>query len=347
MTQLLVTSQASSLIRGREQVRASALVVARLVDEWTQAPPPVVTARSLTPRVSAHVTDGHLVLTGLAEVAFPTLSTAVQEVVVELRRPGRAAEQVSISVPAGATLPYRPADLPVASTPIALTGRVTDAVDPFPPIPLATVGFAGAGADLIALSTTMAGGHAEGTTVQARALTAGAATTLSGAARAGDQVLALGSTSGMPANRVLRLRGPATGAPDDYVVVAAVLATGLVSLRLPLRTTPDPAATVTRMNLGAAGAATTLRRAARPGDGVLLVQAALAAAIVEIVDGPATEYRGTAFTTDADGRWRLSGVRGVSDLAITVAAAGFTTSGPTVHPLAPIDPTVINTALST
>jgi len=345
MSVLVVTSQGAYRVRGWETWRTSALVIARLVDEWTQAPPPVVSVRSLTPRAAAHVTEGYLVVTGLPEVAFPQLAASAQTVSVRVQRPGGPAETLDITVPAGTALPYRAPDQPVSSTTIALAGRVTDAVHPHAPIAGATLVFEGSAAALAALTTPLAGGHDAGTAVQVRSLTADASTTLAAPAKAGNLALALGSTSGIASGRVLRLRAPGLG--DDYVVVDTVLPGKLVTLTLPLRTTPDPTASVTRMNLGAAGASTTLRRSARPGDGVLLTQATLTDAVLEVVDGTATEYRATGLTADADGRWRLSGVRGVSDIVLTVAAAGYQTSGPTAYPLAPVDPTVVNTALST
>ena len=142
-------------------------------------------------------------------------------------------------------------------------------------------------------------------------------------------------------------KGISTG-PSWWVrSTTAVASPTLAVLALPLATSPTAASAVAVLSLGAIGAATTLARAGLRGDGVLLTGAALAATTVEVVDGAATEYRGVDLVTDPDGRWRLGGVRGVPELRITTAAGGFLTDGPRTHPLAPFDPYVINTALTT
>ncbi len=339
MTQLTVTATGTFRTLPAEAWRTQALALVPLLDEWTQAPPPVVFARSLSPHVYAHVTRGTLVLTGRPEQAWPQLATTAQFVTVSLLRPGHAEQRVTIRVPAASPLPFTAAGLAVASTAIAAAGRVTAAAFPHAPIAAATLQFAGApAAPLVALDVPLSAAHASGCTVQLRTLTSAGTTTLTGLAVAGATTLTLASTAGVAAGRVLLL---GTG---EHTVVDAVRGQ-VVLLRLPLRTSQASGSTVTRRNLGGVGAATTLSRDALAGDGVLPVAAALAGTLVELVDGPGTEYRSVGLGTDADGRWRLSGVRGIPELRITTAAPGFLTDGPRTHPLAPTDPYVIDTAL--
>lgn len=320
---------------GRWHTRALALLP--LVDEWTLAPPsPPISARSLSPSVSAHVTRGTLVLTGLPERALPHLSTTSSTLSARLSRPGRPDQTVAVTIPAGSALPHRGAPIHVTSATIAVTGRVTAAAFPHGPIAGAELAFSGT---LVAVSTPIAADHAAGVTVRARTLTPGATTTLTVAASAGQTILQPASSAGMAAGAVLQLT---TG---EYCVVAGLPAPSVVELHHPLRTSPAAGSTVTLVALGGTGAATALSRAALPGDGVLPLAGPLAAATVEIVDGNATEYRATGLVTDADGRWRLSGVRGITELRLTTSAAGFQTDGPRTFPLAPIDPYVITTAL--
>lgn len=339
MTQTVVTTAGTFRVVPAGVWRTDALAVVPLLDEWTQAAPTVVLARSLTAQVFAHVTAGTLVLAGRPERALPHLATADAFVAVALTRPGYPEQRATVRIPLGSTLPYTAPPLPVASRTIALVGRVSAADFPHGPLIGAAVRFDGTPARPLAATTVpVALRHDEGVTVQLRTVTNGATTTLAAPATAGDATLALASTSAMPTGRVLLL---ATG---EHVVVAATTG-NLALLRAPLKTSPATGTPVTRLTLAAAGPTSTLAREALPGDGVLPLAATLPTGVLEIVDGPATEYRATGHVTDADGRWRLSGVRGITEIAITTAAAGFVTDGPTTVPLAPIDPFVINTAL--
>ena len=322
-----------------EAWRTSALVLVPLADEWTTASPAGVTARSLSPNTHAHVAGGHLVITGLPGRALPDLATGPAELFAELRRPGRPPQRLSIVVPQASTLPYRAPAVAVDSTSITLTGRVTAAGFPYAPVAGASVAIAGGVAPLLALPVPVALGHPAGSTVRGRGLSSGPATTLAAPVRGGDGVLQVASGAGIGPGTVLAIEG-------DLVVVDAV-AGPVVVLRTPASVSAPVGAVVTSFTAGVAGAATTLTRDARPGDGVLLLAGAVGAPEVEIVDGARTEFRRTDLATDADGRWRVPGVRGVPEIMLTTSAAGFLSDGPHRYPLAPLDPYVITIALRT
>lgn len=322
-----------------ETWRTLALVLVPLRDEWTASLPSGITARALSPNTHAHVTGGHLVITGLPGRALPDLASGPAVLAAELRRPGRPPQRVAITVPQASTLPYRAPAVSVASTSITLVGRVSAAGFPYAPVVGASVAIAGGVAPLLAIPVPLALGHPAGITVRERALSSGPGTTLLAAVRGGDGVLQVASVAGLAAGSVLAV-GP------DLVVVDAV-AGQFVMLRTPASLSAPAGAAVTAFTAGVTGASTTLTRDALPGDGVLPVGATLGGPAVEILDGAATEYRRTAVTTGADGRWRVPGVRGIPDIALTTSAPGFITDGPRLYPLAPLDPYVLSIALRT
>ena len=341
MTILISNPTGAYRIRGRETIRTQAVVVVPLIDGWTGSSPAGLIARSRTPMVTAHVTGGHLVLTGRPERALPDLATHAYAVAVRLVRPGRTVEDVIIDIPALTPLPFTAPALTVASAVIAVQGRITRRAFPQLPIPGARLTFGGpATVPLVALVVPIGAAHAAGTTVRERVLTAGAATTATQTTLGGSLALPLASTAGITAGTILAIG-------DQYATVAALLGGGVVALRVPLAATVRAGSPVTLTTVGATASTTTLSRSAQPGDGVLLTAGALADSVVEIVDASATEYRTNALVADADGRWRLSGVRGVPELVITTAASGFLTAGPTTYRLTPTDPLVVDLTLST
>lgn len=317
--------------------RTQALALLPLIDEWTlEAPSPPTTARSLTPAVGAHVTRGTLVFTGLPERACPDIALSPVTFSARLTRPGRPDESIAVTIPAGAQLPHRAPPAAVASVTIAVTGRVTAAAFPHGPVPGANLTFTG---DVIALSVPLSAHHPAAAAVRGRTLVAGAGTTLASAATGGTSTLEPVSTAGVAPGDVLLT------ASGEFVVVDG--ASAVLTLRAPLHASVPAGSGLTRMTPTGIGATTTLARAAIPGDGLLPTTGPLTSPVVEIVDGARTEYRATGLIADPDGRWRLSGVRGAPDLRITTSAAGFITDGPRTHPLAPIEPYFITTALGT
>jgi hypothetical protein len=322
---------------GRESWLTGALVIAPLLDEWTQTAPGGVTSRALTPRAYARVAGTHLVVSGLADQVLAGLAAGPVDVVVELRRRGHLPQRVTITVPMGSVLPYEAPAVVVSSTSICLAGRVTANAFPHGPVAGATVAVTGVGPALVTLSVPLAIAHPAATGIRLRALTPGAATALSAPIRGGASAIRVLSTAGIGSGTLLAI--------GEDVVVADGTSGPIVRLRTPVAASAVDGATVTIQVPGAIGAGATFTRDAIAGDGLLPVSGALIGPAVEIVDGASTEFRRTQIVADADGRWRIAGVRGIPEVEVTTGAPGFLTDGPRLTPLAPTDPYIVNTSL--
>lgn len=326
----VITATGSYRVVADAVLRAEALAVVELTDPWTGGAPEQLRATSLTPLTTAHVTAGHLVVTGRASRAFPHLDTVSATLAVRLDRPARRPQLVEIEIPAASPLPWRTA-VDLDANPLTITGRVREADFPHAPIPAAEVAVTGLpGLGLVAVRTPLGHAHTAGTAVQIRALTDNGGTTVADVAAAGSDRLHLTSAAGIGPATVLVL-----GATErvEHARVLTTLPGDVVVLRSPLVRSRGATEPVRRCTLGATGASTILARATQPGDGVVLTAAALIGDVLEIVDGGSTELRSLDLVADTGGGWRLDGVRGVPQIALTVSAPGFQTSGPVVHPL--------------
>lgn len=343
-TTTVVTADGSYLVVQGDRLVTQALVVVPLVDEWTQAAPEAVRARCLTPGASAHVTAGHLVVTGVPERALPSLPTTAGTVEVVLERPGRPPQPVALVVPAGSALPWRGPAVPLASMVVAVAGRVREKDHPYPPVADATVEVRGVAPQrLVTLRAPLALSHDAGVSVGGRALTETGTTTASAAA-AGSTRLVVASTAGIGSGTVLALGARPR---EEHVTVDGLEPGNVVVLRVPLVRSVADASPVRRHTTGALTGATSLVRAALPGDGVLVTVAGSNAAVVEVSDGARTELRSAQLRTDPDGGWRLDGVRGIPRIELTVSATGFATHGPVAHPLdGTYDPNVLDVEMS-
>ena len=340
VTETVVTPTGVYLTVEGDRLRTQALVVLPLVDEWTGAAPEQVRATSRAPWVDAHVTDGFLVLTGVPDRAMPHLATAAQTLVVRIERPGRGRYDVELVVPLGSALPWRGPDLALDSTRVAVAGRVREEDFPHPAVPNATLDVQGVGSQrLVALRTPLAFAHDPGITVRRRNLTQ-TGTATAAAATAGGMRVVVTPTTGIGSGTVLAIGLPER---EEHVAATGLEPGNVVVLKVPLVRTVVDGAPVRRFTAGGVSGATTLTRAARPGDGVVVTAAASTADVLEVNDGARTELRSTGLRSDAAGGWRLDGVRGISRISLTVSAAGLTTVGPVVHPLSGTsDPNVLD-----
>ncbi|QQZ18457.1 hypothetical protein GO592_40480 (plasmid) [Rhodococcus sp. 21391] len=327
-----------------DRLTTQALVVVPIVDEWTGSAPESVRARSLSPGAFAHVADGQLVVTGRPARALPSLDTTARTLEVVLDRPGRAPQRVELVVPAGSALPWRGPAVPLAATAVAVAGRVREKDHPHSPVADATVEVRGvAPRRLVALRAPLALAHDAGVTVGGRALTETGTTTASATPAGSDRVV-VASPTGIGGGTVLAF---GERRREEHVTVQGLEPGNVVVLRLPLvRSVPD-GAPVRRHTTGALTGATSLVRAALPGDGLLVTVANSNAPVVEVSDGGRTELRSTNLRTDGDGGWRLDGARGISRIELTVNATGLATYGPVNHPLlGTSDPNVLDVEMS-
>ncbi|WP_028066678.1 hypothetical protein [Solirubrobacter soli] len=331
-----------------EPVTTSALVVVRVVDAATRGARRVAGATTTSPHTYAHIASGgYLVLSGRPDLAVPGLDGIARDLSARLEFDDLPALEVDFTLPSGTVLPFRPSDLAIEPPPTALVGTVTAVAFPQPPVagarlalsaPLAPPTFA---ALRIPLATT----HPVGATVRERTLTAAAgATTLSAPAAGGAKTVRVTSVAGCSsANGVLALGDEAT---LEHAQIAGVDAMSRqVTLAAPLRRTRAAGATAQAFTFTGTGASATLTRAALPGDGVLVLNAGLAAGVIELVGAP-SELRVTDLVADAGGRWRLDGVRALATLTLTVSASGFSTVGPRAYDVDYRLPNIVDFGLS-
>jgi len=215
---------------------------------------------------------------------------------------------------------------------------VTDAAFPHNPLADATITIGAAAGGLVPVQPPLAAAHVAGAVVTARGFAPGSVLNLLVVAARGDHAIRVSSTAGVAVGSVLAL---VTG---ELVEVGSVLSGGVLQLSVPLVRTAPGGSAVAICTPGAAGATSTLARDAQAGDGVLVTASPLSPASVEVA-GAVTERRLTTITTDADGAWRLSGVRAFPSLQISASKTGYLTAGPSVHSLSGSDPTVIDVAL--
>jgi hypothetical protein len=309
----------------------------------------LVVAQPNDPHVGAHITDGIVVLTGRPELALPHLTTADELLHITLRTAGLPAQDVQVTVPMGSVLPYNAPAVALAVPPVAVSGRVSQAVFPHAGIADAMVTVSGAApaGQLLALRCPLGLAHAAGTVVRVNTLATMASTTLVEPVAVGDQSVTVASTASITAGTVLGL-GP-VGTCEHIVVGSVDTVSRIVFLRAPVVRSRPPGAAVSVSSAGAPSSPTTLGAASLARDGVIVTAAAVSAQVVEVADAipEHTEYRLVGVPADTDGYWRADGVRAIAALQLTVVAAGFTTSGPTTYPLDyGRDPNVIDVELT-
>ncbi len=269
------------------------------------------------PDVTARCTSGRFFVVA----GFPETISLPASVTLTFSAPGFEPATVTVAVPVGAMFPVDAGTVVLSRIPVRLQGRVVR-LDTRAPIDGAVVNITTA--NVIALRTPLHFSHAAGVTVQQRTLdTWGAATQLSSAAGGGATLIQLADTSGVAPNSVLLL-GTAVNA--EYVVVADLgPLPGQVLLSAPLYRSFGAGATVQPVTPGATGANAALASAAETGDGLLLLNGALTADTLEIVDVAATEYVATGAVTDASGYYRFDGVGGVANVDVAASASGYST----------------------
>jgi hypothetical protein len=312
-----------------EAVWSKAIAVARLVDAGSGLALSGVRARSLDERVVARVaTGGWLALVGAA-VVTDAIAAAPQTIKIELTtRLTRLTR--TITVPAGASLPFAAPDIPVGTSVTAVAGRIGEAAFPNAPISAAKVSLRSTvpAGSAVALRIGVAGGHAAGTTVRARTVSSAALTTLDGDVAAGDAFIRLTSVAGVGPGTWLSLGG------EVHEVVDLEVPSRVVQLRLPLLRSRHDLTPVDEATLGGLGAATTLAADAERGDTIIVTANPIADDTVEIVDGTSTEICLVGTETDAAGAYRFGTVRGLATVTVSAEAAGFTTATVT----RPLDP---------
>lgn len=322
----------------REQTLDAVLVIVPLVRAATGQPLPARAAQPLASTAHPHArariaSGGFLVVAGRPDLALRPAPAPSTTITVDLAVPGETLISRDFSVLTGASLPvHEPAwelDDPVRT----VTGSVRRRAFPFPAVPSATVA-AGTGVAgtpfALALRTPLALDHPAGLTVRECTLAAGPGSTLAEPVAAGALSVVLAGAAGIGAGAVLQFG--ADPIREHVVVQGPGSAPDELLLRTPVVHSAPAGAAVTSWTSALTGPSPLLDRAARVGDGVLLLDslpASLAAAgAVQLDDGTASEIRAPHALSDSAGHFRVPGVRNLAALQLT--ATGPAGTGPAV-----------------
>jgi hypothetical protein len=300
-----------------------ALVHGRAVDDVSGAPlsPDLTVARHGAPGslpVGVELKDGGIFcVSGHLPTVFPGETPPALVLDLALAGPGLRPSALTVTVPTPAAAPVDAGDVRMRPLPVRLQGRVTrqsdrtpvpGAVvtlvdDPHPPAPPT--------AHVLALRQPLARAHLDG--AEAQPLTpVGPDRHLAAAAKPADQAVQLDDATGLAAGDLLLFDSP-DAAPVAAVVAAA---TPAVQLTGPLGVALPGGALARALRPGAAA---HLAGATDAGDGLVLVDTALAAAAVAI-DAGDVEVRYVGALTDAQGYYHLDGVGRVTTVFAAAAA---------------------------
>lgn len=318
-----------------------AIFVVELIDEMSDAPPPV-SASIDWPGLMATGLDGGIVcISGRVPIAFPKLATTTYHVPFVVHAEGCADIPLVGIIDATSVLPLIVAAPPLRRAPVAVLGTVVhDTVPPRAPIAGALITSVDDPASppaehALVLRTRLRAAHAAGTNVVVTPLpTAGAPIAVSATAPSGSTAFMVSDRSSLAAPSLIRIGAEPAW---EYAAVTAVAPVplpmntpGLVTLSAPLIRGAELSAPVQVVTAGAAGASAALTRDSAIGDGLLMLNAVLTGATVEVADAnPANvEYAAVGAVTDANGAYRADGIGRLSTVFFIAAATGETTSAP-------------------
>ena len=324
-------------VGGREQTLDAVLVIVPLVRAATGAPLPPraapMSARTDHPNARARIASGgFLVVAGRPDLALRKAPATSTTITVQLGVPGEPVINRDFTVPTGASLPVHEPPWELDDPVRTIIGTVRRVAFPFPAVPSATVtgGTGTAGTPFaLALRTPLAMDHAAGRPVRECTLTAGPGTTVAAPMAAGDLSVVLASAAGIGAGAVLQFG--ADPIREHVVVQGPGPAANEVLLQTPVVHSAPAGTAVASWTAALTGPSPLLTRAARAGDGVLLLDslpASVAGAdAVQLVDGTSSEIRAPHALSDPSGHFRLPGVRNLAAIALTATGpAGTGTS---------------------
>lgn len=314
----------------------AALVWLRVMDEASGAAlrVPFFARTSLYGAHTKTTGDGIAAVCGDTVQVLPKLATQPYAFSITISAQGYDDATMPVNIPAGATLPLALGDVTLTPKPVNLVGRVISNAD----VPIANAKVASvmpSAPFALALRTTARFDHAPGVTVRGRALTSAMpAKALNADARSGVISLNLNNRAGLLAGDILQIGDDRAG---ELVVVDSlpIDPPASVLLTTPIQRTFSKNTLVGVFSLGAIGGTPrTLAKPARAGQGVLVLNGDLSQDVIEMSDGPRTEYAFTGALSDADGQYRIGGVTHVKNLRLQASAGGFTPSAITECPIA-------------
>jgi len=301
-----------------------AVITGALIDENTGQPLDVVaTLSGGLPGMLMRVTDGSLIV-GAAntDLVLPKLASTPYSFSVLINAPGYRPTTLPITIPAGSLLPFPAPTVRMRPVGIRFQGRVVKARDRSP-VPNATIAIKNT--SNLLLRTPVRFAHNLGVTVNAVALSN------TGPARQVKEDIGRGATRVILDNNGAlapgaHLQFSTNIAAEIYEVGAVGPDAGEVQIVGGLASTFTAGTPVQAVNASAPTASANLLRSCDPGDGVLIVSAALTNHAIEISDGTQSELHWLNALSDANGYYRANGVAGVKALELLCSAGGFTTA---------------------
>ena len=266
--------------------------------------------------------DGTYAITAYLAQSFPHLATVAYPVNYVLSAPGFRDFSISVTIPAGAALPFAGTSAAMRRLPVRLQGRVVDHVTRAPIAGATVISIDSPTPPSVhttALRSALYSAHASGAAVQQVSITTTASTSLIKDVVGGDIVINLTTRSGLSSGSVVRLKDPA-GIRTEYGVVdhlgpGASSSAGEVFLRNALSKSYAHATTsVDFANAVGTGPAGTLSAAADGGDGVLSASLLFAGTVGIELGAAIEEIHEIGAITDTDGFYGFDGIGGVRDI---------------------------------
>lgn len=303
-----------------------AVLTGVLLDEVTGSPlqtEAVITAS--IPGLIANLGNGsQFGLAGYPEQLFPKLATTAYPLTLTVEAAGYRTFTLPVTIPAGATFPIALGAIKMRPFPVRIQGRIVKESDRSA---VANAKVASGNGKVLLLRSPLVFDHALGVTVNAVTLsTAGPLRKLTVEARGGSKSLMLDNTGGLVAPGQLQI---GVGTTVEVVTIASLGPDpAQVNLTGSLNAT-FPVATQVQEATAAFVSPATLTRSADAGDGLVVVNPALTADALQIVDGAKTEYHWLNAISNSAGYYHLNGMTGVVSLDLQASASGLTQANST------------------
>jgi hypothetical protein len=315
-----------------ESVRRIAFVTGAVVDEATGVGVSEARLRVDRNGAAARVTaGGFFAVSGATESLFPDLATTAYSLDLHFAALHYKAKALTIPIPAATSFPIPAGVVRLRPEPVRIEGRVTRESN--------RLQIAGANvevtapANVLLLRAPSYMNHALVNVTPVTMLAAGPLRSLSSGAAAGSRVLTLNNVAGLGNGSILRIGNPPA---SEYAVLdGADAPTSTATLRHALWHSYPQFANAQAVTAMPAGPAVAVARNTDAGEALLVLAAPLVAAIVEITDGPDSEYHDTNLVADGDAFFGADGIAGVPSLTLRASAGGFLPLNRDV----PLDPT--------
>jgi hypothetical protein len=298
-----------------------AVLTGVLLDQVTGVPlqAEAVITSSIPGLVTNLGNGAQLGLAGYPEQLFPKLATTAYPLTLTIEAAGYRTFTLPMTIPAGATFPIALTAIKMRPLPVRIQGRIVKESDRSA---ITGAKVASGNGKALLLRSPLVFDHALGITVNAVTLTAsGPLRKLTVEAKGGSQSLMLDNTGGLAASGQLQI---GAGESVEVVTIASLGPDpAQVNLTGALNATFPPATQVQEASAAFISAA-ALTRSADAGDGLVVVNPALTADALQIVDAAKTEYHWLNAISNSAGYYHLNGMAGVVSLDLQASASGLT-----------------------